>query len=373
MNKMKKKILSFIILAAILCNITGCQKSSADLEKKDSVDEAGNMENTEQQEAYYIFTDDVGREVKIPQNITGVVPAAALPQIVLLTIAPEKLVGLSSELYESSRGIIADECFEIPFFGSLYSGNELNVEELAMTHPQLIIDMGEAKKTSVEDLNALQEQTQIPAVYISATIETMPEAYRKLGKILGKEEKAEELAAYCEKIYNRTLDIMEKVGDEKVSCLFVTGEEGLNVIASTSYHAELVDLLTNNLAVVDNPLSKGTGNEVSMEQILLWNPEFVIFAPDSIYDSVKDKASWNQVDAIVNNNYVEVPDIPHNWMSMPPAVQRYLGLIWLPAELYPEYCDYDVKADIMEFYELFFGCRLTDEQYEMITENAFRE
>ena len=34
----------------------------------------------------------------------------------------------------------------------------------------------------------------------------------------------------------------------------------LNVLAKDSYHSELVDLLTENVAVVDNPSSKGSGN-----------------------------------------------------------------------------------------------------------------
>jgi iron complex transport system substrate-binding protein len=56
---------------------------------------------------------------------------------------------------------------------------------------------------------------------------------------------------------------------------------------------------------------------------------------------------------------------------MPPSVQRYLGLIWLTAELYPEYSDYDVTGEIMEFYRLFFGCTLTEAQIEAITDGAF--
>ena len=46
-------------------------------------------------------------------------------------------------------------------------------------------------------------------------------------------------------------------------------------------------------------------------------------------------------------------------------------LLWLPSLLYPEYCDYDVKTEIMEYYELFYGCTLTDEQYNTLTANAF--
>ena len=58
-------------------------------------------------------------------------------------------------------------------------------------------------------------------------------------------------------------------------------------------------------------------------------------------------------------------------MGSPPSVQRYLGLIWLTAALYPEYCDYDVKTEITEYYELFYGCTLTEAQYAALTAHAF--
>ena len=52
-------------------------------------------------------------------------------------------------------------------------------------------------------------------------------------------------------------------------------------------------------------------------------------------------------------------------------MQQYLGLIWLTHVLYPQYCDYDVKADILEFYRLVYHCELTDAQYETLTRGAF--
>lgn len=377
---MKTKLLSLLLSLSLILSLAACGTTGSSVEAESSAPaqsapeaESIQAESAETAAETYIFTDDAGRQVEVPTNVSRIVPSAPLAQIFLLAIAPEMFVGIASDFDEPARGIIPDNMFDLPYFGSLYAGADLNVEELALTNPDLIIDIGEAKDSTVEDLDALQEQTLIPSVFISADMESMPETFRKLGQLLGKEEKGEELALFLEKIYAQTLDVMDKVGDNKVNALYVLGEEGLNVIAANSYHSEVLDLLTNNLAVVDNPISKGSGNEVTMEQISLWNPDFVIFAPDSIYSTVQDTPAWNQISAIVSGNYVEVPDSPHNWMSMPPAVQRYLGLIWLTNLLYPDYCDYDVKAEIMEYYELFYNCQLTEEQYNTITQNAFLE
>lgn len=361
---MKKRIISLMLALAMIISITGCSNTDK------SEQEPNNNTETVLREDY-IFTDGVGRKVEVPGEITRFVPSGPLAQMALFAIAPEMFVGLATKWNNGAEGIIADEYLKLPYFGQLYGSADLNVEELAFANPQIIIDIGEAKGSIVEDLDTLQAQTNIPTVFVTATLETMPEAYRTLGELLGKQEEGEKLAQFCERVYNRTLSVMEKVGDNKVNALYVLGEEGLNVLAKDSYHAELIDMLTNNMAVINNPSSKGLGNAVDMEQISLWNPDFILFAPGSIYSSVSEKDGWKDITAIANNNYIEVPEAPHNWMGSPPSVQRFLGLIWLTATLYPDYCDYDVKAEIFEYYKLFYGCELTDAQYEAMTANAF--
>ena len=53
---------------------------------------------------------------------------------------------------------------------------------------------------------------------------------------------------------------MEQVGDNRVTALYIKGEAGTSVLRKGSSHAETLDLLTDNLAVVDNPRHKGSGN-----------------------------------------------------------------------------------------------------------------
>ncbi len=349
-----KKLIAFILAFSLLLGLCACGTEASEEAPAQTVE----------------FTDDTGRTVSLPSDLSRIVPSGPLAQIILFAIAPDMFVGLASKWDACAEGIIPEEYYDLPYFGQIYGSADLNVEELAAAAPQLIVDIGEAKGSIVEDLDELTTQTGIPAVHIAATLETMPQTYRTLGKLLGREEKGEELAQFCETVYGRTLSIMEQVGENKVNALYVTGEEGLNVLAYSSYHAELLDILVNNLAVVDEPSSKGTGNAVSMEQIAVWNPDFVIFAPDSIYATVTENEAWSQIAAIESGHYIETPQGPHNWMGSPPAVQRYLGMIWLTATLYPEYCDYDMKADVLEYYRLFYGCALTDAQYAALTANA---
>ena len=317
-----------------------------------------------------VFTDSVGREVEVPAQIDKVALSGPMAQIVLFALCPDKLVGVSNAWSAEAEQYLGEDYFNLPEIGQLYGGKgELNLETLLQSGAQIVIDVGEPKGSIAEDLDALQEQTGIPFVHITATTETTGDAYRMLGDLLNMKDEAETLAAYCEKVYDRTVSIAGSV--EKANVLYVTGDMGQNVIAAGSYHAEILDLLTNNLAVVDEPSSKGTGNEVSMEQILTWDPDVVIFAPESIYDTVADDAAWQSVTAIKNGAYYEVPFVPYNWMGFPPSVQRYLGMMWLSKVLYPDAtAEYDLFSDVQEYYKLFYHCDLTQAQYDALVANS---
>ena len=317
-----------------------------------------------------VFTDSVGREVEVPAQIDKVALSGPMAQIVLFALCPDKLVGVSNAWSTEAEQYLDEKYFTMPEIGQLYGGKgELNPETLLQSGAQIVIDVGEPKGSIAEDLDALQEQTGIPFVHITATTETTGDAYRMLGDLLNMKDEAETLAAYCDKVYDRTVSIAGSV--EKANVLYVTGDMGQNVIAAGSYHAEILDLLTNNLAVVDEPSSKGTGNEVSMEQILTWNPDVVIFAPESIYSIVKNDAAWQSITAIKNGDYYEVPFVPYNWMGFPPSVQRYLGMMWLSKVLYPEAtADYDLCSDVQEYYKLFYHCDITRAQYDALVANS---
>ena len=316
-----------------------------------------------------IFTDSVGRKVELPAQIERVALSGPMAQIVVFSLAPEKLVGIATEWDKSAAEYLDTDYYQLPVIGQLYGGKgELNLEELLRVDPQVVIDVGEPKGSIVEDLDGLQEQTGIPFVHITATLSTMPEAYTLLGELLGMEAEAAERADYCRAVYDNISG--KAAGLTKKKVLFITGEEGLGVIAKDSFHAEVIDLLADNAAVVDEPSSKGTGNEVDMEQILQWNPEVILFAPESIYDRVAELEEWQASDAIQNGAYYEVPFGPHNWMGFQPSVQRYLGLQWMMTLLYPEEADYDLYAQVAEYYRLFYHCELTEEQYEALVANS---
>ena len=316
-----------------------------------------------------VFTDSTGREVTVPAQIDKVAVSGPLAQIVLFALCPDKLVGVANAWDESAQQFLDEKYYNLPLLGQLYGGKgELNLETLLSSGAQVVIDVGEAKDTIVEDMNDLQKQTGIPFVHIDAHLASMDETYTMLGDLLGMTDEARTLADYCRSTYDKATAIAD--GAEKANLLYITGNTGLNVIARGSYYAEVIDLLSNNLAVVDEPSSKGTGNEVDMEQLLNWNPEVILFAPGSIYSTVDQDATWQNITAIMNGTYYEVPMGPYNWMGFPPSVQRLLGMLWMAKVLYPDAADYDLYTEAANYFQLFYHCQLTQEQYDALVANS---
>ena len=359
MNKNVKRLLALVLALVMSLSLFACGQK----QQEDKTDDGTQTETTR------VFTDSCGREVTVPADIQKIAVSGPLAQMVVFAIAPDKMVGVANAWDESAKAYFDAKYLELPLLGQLYGGKgELNLETLLAAAPDVVIDVGEPKVCMAEDLDALQEQTGIPFVHIDAYLASMDDTYAMLGDLLAMPNEAQGLADYCRYAYDKVKAIADSV--EKVDLLYVTGEEGLNVIARGSYHAEAIDMLCNNLAVVDEPSSKGTGNEVDMEQILNWNPAAVIFAPGSIYSTVADNENWQTIPAIRDGRYYEVPMGPYNWMGFPPSVQRILGMQWMAKVLYPDAADYDMYETTQTYFQLFYHCDLTAEQYAALTAHS---
>lgn len=319
------------------------------------------------------FTDSVGRTVTVPQTITRIAVTGPLSQVYIIPMAGDILAGVSNAFSKDAEEYLPEEVLNAPEIGQLYGGKgEMDLEALLAAEPDVVIDIGETKSGTKEDMEKLTEQTGIPFVHIYATVNTAPDAYRMLGELLGRQEKAEKLAAWCQNTLDTISALMEEVdaSDARKSLLYCLGDTGTNVMAQGSFHAETINTMSNNLAVVDDVVPHGDGNETDLEQIMQWNPDVIVFDSASIYSEVSSNDAWQGITAIKTGKYYEAPYGPYGWLSSPPAVQRYLGLLWLGELLYPEYVTYDLKEEVTEYYYLFYGCNLTDEMYENLVANS---
>ena len=365
------------ILVCLICFsmlLTGCSEKTASLASDSLQSPAeqallegnGTASDAELRE----FSDSLGRTVLLPQKLEKVALSGPLTQIYVFPLCPELIVGFSTAFSQDSQKFISQQYLSLPELGQLYGGSgTMNLEALLVADPDIVIDVGEAKGSMTEDFDLLAEQTGIPFVHIDATIDSAPAAYRKMGELLGDTGRSELLAEWCENALSSISDIMEKVDADSArkSVIYCLGSKGLNVLADGSYHAQIISLVANNAAVLDSPVPHGDGNEIDMEQLILWNPDVILFQHNSIYDHVAESNVWQQLPAIHGGNYHEIPCGPYGWISSPPAVQCYLGMLWLTDVLYPDYVDYDLQSEVTEYYKLFYDYELSNEDYVSLT------
>lgn len=361
-----------VLAALTLClgmafAVTGCSSGGGSDEgsQQSSGQTAATSETRE-------FTDSAGRTVEVPAVIDRIAPSGHTANQVLLTMAPEKMVGLSQELSEDQQKYLGVDTSDLPVFGAIFGAKgDLNKEAIAAADPQVIIDTGVLDDDVASGLDQLQEELGIPCVFIETNMDDYGASYEKLGELLGMEERGNELSEYCQNAYDEVVDVMSTISDdERANVLYLMGEDGTNVIAKGTQQAEVVDLVADNLAVMDNPSNTGMGSETSLEQIALWNPDIIVFASGSIYDTVADDPAWDGIAAIDNGNYYEAPGTPYNWLNSPPTVNQVMGMQWLPRLLYPDKFDDSIADVTKSYYSTFYGYDLSDEELDELIANA---
>ena len=95
--------------------------------------------------------------------------------------------------------------------------------------------------------------------------------------------------------------------------------------------------------------------EISYEQLLAWNPEYIILASNAAYtaeDVLKDP-NLSGCAAVLSGNVFQTPAAAEAWDS--PVPGSILGALWLSNVLHPEsLTDADRLAITDEYYETFY-------------------
>lgn len=318
-----------------------------------------------------VFMDSAGREVEIPLEVKKVAPTGVPSQMILFTAAPDKLVGIAKQFNLDSLAYLDSQYTNYTEFGQFYGKNaNLNMEALIKVAPDVIIDMGEVKNSIKEDMDALQEQLGIPVVFIEASMTTYGETYEKLGELLGMESEMKILGDYSSEAIEQAQKIAIAMDDsEKVSVYMASGDNGLLTNGIGSFHAQCLEIVgAKNIADL-GASSKGGGNEVSFEQLLVWNPEVIVAYTQTLYDMITTDETWQNLDAVKNDRVYKIPTAPFNFITDPPSVNRVLGISWLGNLLYPDKYEFNASM-VEEFSNTFYHTQLSDENIAEILKNA---
>ncbi|MBP2097940.1 ABC transporter substrate-binding protein [Enterococcus rivorum] len=367
-----KIIKNLLVVVASLFILTACGGTKT-TPSESSVSESSVKTNKKVAAEKRIFIDSVGREVEVPKNITKIAPSGPLAQIVLYTSSPDLLVGLATPFSKEAQAYIDKKYQELPEFGQFYGKKaSLNMEALSVAAPDVIIDIGEPKKTVKEDMDKLQSQIDIPTIFIEANLENLPETYKKLGELLGNTKETEKLGAYCKKVLDQAEENKSKLSESKKKTIYyASGNVGLNTNAEGSFHAQVIDAIGVKNAVTGVDItSQGGGTVVSMEQLIQWQPDYILADSEKVYQIIQTDASWKELTAVKEKHVYKVPTAPYNFMGFPPSVNRIIGIQWLGNLVYPEQYELTIDETVKEFYDLFYHVQPSEKQIAEILANA---
>lgn len=344
---MKKRIFAAILALALLAGLCGCGAGTARSGEKT-----------------VSFTDSCGRTVQIPKKITRIAPSGAVATMILATIAPDALVGVSATPSSTQVKYLPRAFLKLPTFGQLYGAkSSINLESLIAAKPQVIIDLGDKKDGMASDLNGLQKQTGIPVIFVEADLPHMAQAYRTLGKLIaGKQERGQALASFVDDTLKTARENRAKIpAAKRLSVLYGSGTNGLNTNAKGSVQAQVLETVgAKNAVKVAEVSDRGGGNPINLEQLYNFDPDVILLTTGGPYASLGTDKVWNKLKAVKAGRYYEIPGDPYNWMSNPPSVNMLLGVWWLGNLLYPEVYQYDMKTVAQKFYKLFWNYPLSD-------------
>ncbi|MDR2109612.1 MAG: ABC transporter substrate-binding protein [Coriobacteriales bacterium] len=313
--------------------------------------------------------DDAGRALTIPtpDKLERVYFTSQLAQVYVYTLNPALLGGLAAQFTDEKLQYLQEGISDLPYMGSLSGGGEIDREALLAEDIQLIFSISgiELTAANIDEAEQLQAQTDIPVVLIDGSFDKIANAYRLLGTCMGSAERAEEIASYLEGIYAEVTTAMaDLTEDEKIRYYYAEGPLGLQSESDTSQHS-LVFLVAGGKDVFEDDRGLGM-SDVSMESVLLWDPEVIVAWNDKNMggaDSlIRTSSTWALTKAARAGRVYTMPYAPFAWVDRPPGVNRFLGLQWLANMFHPQRYDVDMVQVARDFYSRLYWVEISDEQ-----------
>jgi iron complex transport system substrate-binding protein len=312
-----------------------------------------------------VLTDAAARAVPIPDRVTRVFPSGPPAAILLYTLAPELLIGWPRANRAEEREFLLPDIGARPEVGRLTGrGNTANLEVVLAVKPDLILDVGTVDATYVSLADRVQQQTGIPYALLDGRFASIVETYRDLGLLVGRRDDAEKLARYAQATMDTmTQRVAGRPAARRPRVYYARGPRGLETALGGSINVETIDFLGAHNVAGDR---RGGLSNVSIEQVLLWDPEVIVTIDRDFAAGVVRDPTWAAVAAVRAGRVHLSPKLPFGWVDFPPSVNRLIGLWWLAKILYPDQFPEDLRALTRDFYAMFYHVTLNDQQIERV-------
>lgn len=321
------------------------------------------------------LTDGFDRTVTIPATVDSVVCSGSGCLRYLVYLQGQDLVVGVDDIETKERAIegrpytlvYGDQFLVLPLIGE-FRGKD-DPEKIIAINPQVIFKTGStgtAYGTDAGEADELEEKTGIPVVAFpygslrdDAEKADMYEGLRVMGKVIGKEDRAEEVIAYIE----ATMDDLERrtagitVAEQKTVYIGGVSSAGAHGIISTEpAYPPFLWVHADNVAA-------GLGSahaDVAKEALVDWDPEYIFIDLGTIQldnegaigDLKTDPALQGLSATKAGRVYGVLPYNFYNTNYETVLVNAY----FIGKEIYPEqFADIDPVAKADEIYTFFVG------------------
>lgn len=318
-------------------------------EEREAAQQEASVSDSSDPETVYpvTLTDQLGRTVTIEKEPESIVSGYYISTGILLALdCEDKLTGIEAKA--DSRPIYhlsAPSVLKLPNVGT---AKQFDLEGCAAINPDLIILPAKLKDT----IPALEELGFTVLAVKPEDQTLLNDAVSLIGTAVNRTERANTLLAYTAS--NLTL-LSEALADTETPTVYLAGNSSL---LSTAGEAMYQNALIENAGGtnVASELADAYWSEISYEQLLAWDPAYIILAADASYsvESVLNDPNLAECNAIKTGQVYQFPNTIEAWDS--PVPGSILGSLWLSSVLHPEqYPASQYEAAVSEFYETFYG------------------
>ncbi|WP_159949581.1 ABC transporter substrate-binding protein [Rhizobium sp. 18065] len=315
------------------------------------------------------ITDHEGRVVTLtkPAERIASIPIPMASTIIAMDGGTSKLVGMNptakSAIVEGVLGKIFPEAKDIP--SDITAPNFIpNVEELAATNPELVIQWADRGPDLVDPI----VNAGLNALLISYGSEEKTKQYQAMvATAMGKPERAEMINGWRDQVAAEMAARSKDIPVEKKPRILYLGRALESLTASGdkgNYAAFYVDL-AGAISVSAN--LEGQGTTISPEQIAEWNPDVILlnsFEAKLGLERIYDDPILSLTKAAQDKRVYKLPLGGYRWD--PPNQESPLTWMWLANLMHPDIFQYDLRGEMKTAYKTLYNYDLTDEDIDGI-------
>ncbi|WP_339263168.1 ABC transporter substrate-binding protein [Solibacillus sp. FSL W7-1472] len=363
----RKAILTTLALAAMA--LAACSDKEATTSTS-----GGEVQTTAEEK---IVIDQAGTEVTIPAEVNSIVSGGILPYFhtwYVATNSAKEIVGMHPNSYNAAENSILSKMAPdiLNADTSFVQNGEMNVEELMKINPDVFFEIATDEKSIEQARNAGINTVAIKAIDAAAaeplaTFNSWLKLTGEIASTTGRADKFIEIGTAVQNEIYEKIDGLTKEQKPNALMMYQLSEQAITVGGKNFFGNQWLNATGAN-DVAENDV---TGRkDVNMEQIYNWNPEIIYLTnfteiqPEDLYNNTIPGQDWSEVEAVKNKQVYKIPLGIYRWF--PPSGDAPLMLKWLASNNQPELFDYDMNAEIKNYYKDFYGYDVTDEEVEQI-------